>query len=474
MKLLNVKHLKVIVVLFFFTVSCTTEEAIEELNGNKNISEIAVINEIDTEVLHYENQGPHDHNFGEKRFGFTETFENGNKSSYADGSVNLSSGNWFLSDALIGNASSDRKFGSKSLRIRNGGYAIMSFNMDNGARSIRIRHAKFGGDGNSTWRLIVSFNNGRDWSFMGGTITTRSTSLNTTTINVNESRAIRFGIYKTGGDSNRINIDNIEIITSGDNAGVEVPQSGSASRDSNLTFGNPSNATNSNDNNYFLSRNQYTLSYNNSKGTANWVSWHLSSAWLGNGRRCNCFKEDSQLPNTFFKVTDRSYRGSGFDRGHMCPSGDRTGSNSENSNTFFTTNIAPQAADNNQRSWNDFENYLRSLVANGNEVHVIAGVVGRGGVGKNGFRNTINNGNITVPDSFWKVALILPNGSNDINRVNTSTRVIAINVPNDQGISTNWRSFRTSVNTIEALTGYDLLENIPNNIESVIESRIGD
>ncbi|WP_010182662.1 DNA/RNA non-specific endonuclease [Aquimarina agarilytica] len=473
MKLLNFKYLKIVVILFLLTLSCTTEEKIEDVIASENISKIAVIDEIDAEIVHYENQGPHDHNFGEKRFGFTETFENGNKSSYAEGPVNLSSGNWFLNEALIGNSSSDRKFGLKSLRIRNEGFAIMSFNMDNGARSIRIRHAKFGGDGNSTWRLIVSFNNGLDWSFMGGTVTTRSTSLNTTTININESRAVRFGIYKTGGGSNRLNIDNIEIITSDNNGGGEVPQLGLASRDSNLTFGNPSNANNSNANNYFLSRDQYALSYNNGRGTANWVSWHLSSAWLGSGRRCNCFSEDLQLPNTFFKATDKSYRRSGFDRGHICPSGDRTGSNSENSNTFFTTNIAPQAADNNQKSWNDFENYLRSLVGNGNEIHIIAGVAGRGGVGKNGFRNTINSGNITVPDSFWKVALILPNGANDITRVTADTRVIAINVPNDQGISTNWRSFRTSINTIEDLTGYDLLENIPNNIESIIESRIG-
>ncbi len=471
MKLVNLKHLKTIAILFFLIVSCSTEEVGKSIE-KENISGISIINDIQAEVLHFDNQGPHDHNFGEKRLGFTETFEKCNKSNYSDGEINLLSGDWFLSDALIGNSSSDRKFGSKSLRIRNGGYAIMSFNMDNGASAIRIRHAKFGGDENSTWRLIVSFNNGRDWSFMGNDITTKSTSLNTTTININDSRAIRFGIYKTGGGSNRINIDNIEIITGGDDTG-RAPVSGQANRDSNLTFGNPSNANNSNENNYFLSRNQYTLSYNNSRGTANWVSWHLSEAWMGRGRRCNCFREESLLPNNFFKVMDQNYRGSGFDRGHLCPSGDRTGSNSENSNTFLTTNIAPQAADNNQKSWNDFEIYLRSLAANGNEIHIIAGVVGRGGVGKNGFRNTINNGTITVPDSFWKVAVILPNGSNDINRVTTSTRVIAINVPNNQGISTNWRSFRTSVNAIEALTGYDLLENIPNNIESVIESRIG-
>ena len=70
------------------------------------------------------------------------------------------------------------------------------------------------------------------------------------------------------------------------------------------------------------------------------------------------------------------------------------------------------------------------------------------------------------------MALILPNGTNDINRVTTSSRVIAVNIPNDQGISTDWTDFRTTVNEIENLTGYDILENINNSVESVIEARV--
>lgn len=136
------------------------------------------------------------------------------------------------------------------------------------------------------------------------------------------------------------------------------------------------------------------------------------------------------------------------------------------------TNMAPQAPDNNRKTWVNFENYLRSLIIEGNEVHIVAGVIGNGGTGSNGFASTIDEGNIKVPDSFWKVAIILPNGSNDINRVTTSTRVIAINVPNDQGVNRDWTQYRTTVNTIESLTGYDLFENIPNNIESVLESNV--
>ncbi|WP_299253179.1 DNA/RNA non-specific endonuclease [uncultured Aquimarina sp.] len=465
MKLLKLNTLFFLIFVTLSIVSCNVED--DSFYENIESIPLKINGEIKAETNYYDNEGPHDHNFSDKRSsGFTETYESGSKESYSDGSVNLSSsGNWYFSDALIGTSSNDRKFSSKSIRIRNTGYAIMSFNMDNGAQTIRIRHAKYGRDGNSTWRLIASYNNGSSWSFVGSTVTTSSTALNTVTFNLNETRSVRYGVYKTSGGSNRINIDNVEIVNGSTGGG------GSASRDSNITFGNPSNAGSSSTN-YYLSKPDFILSYNNSRGTANWVSWHLSDAWTGTAARCNCFKQDTSLPSNFFRASTSDYTNSGFDRGHLCPSADRNASSISNSNTFFMTNIAPQAPDNNQRSWANFENYLRSLTLEGNEVHIIAGVVGSGGKGRNGFASTIDGGNITVPDSFWKVALILPNGTNDINRVTTSTRVIAINVPNDQGINSDWTQFRTSVNAIESLTGYDLLENITNAIESVLESRI--
>ena len=463
-------HSIIFSLLVLFVVGCNTDD---EATYEPIESIPLVINgQLKAETHFYDNIGPHEHNFtGKRASGFTETYESGSKGSYAGGSVNLSSsGSWYFNDALIGTLSNDRKFGSKSVRVRNGGYITMSFNMDNGAQTVRVRHAKYGNDGNSSWRLIASYDNGSSWFYAGSTVNTTSTTLNTVTFTVNDTESVRYGIYKTGGGANRINIDNVEIVT-GSTGGGDNGGGGTPSRDSNLTFGNPSNAGSS-ANNYYLSKPDFILSYNNSKGIPNWVSWHLSSAWTGNTPRCNCFKQDRTLPSNFFRATTSDYTGSGFDRGHICPSADRNGSEESNENTYFMTNIAPQAPDNNRRAWVNFENYLRTLVNAGNEIHIVSGVIGSGGTGSNGFASTIDNGNITVPDSFWKVALVLPNGSNDINRVTTSTRIIAINVPNDQGISSDWTRFRTSVNTIESLTGYDLFENIPNAIESVLESRV--
>lgn len=469
MKLATLKPIAVLSILMFFIVGCSKQDDVPlEVIVDSSINiDLTIEGTLDFPTQFQDNQGPHKHTFSARRSaGFTEGFESASKGGYSRGNVNLSSsGSWLLSDALIGTLSNDRKFGTRSLRIRNTGYSIMSFNMDNGVELIRVRHAKYGNDGSSQWRLIVSYDNGGSWFFAGSTVNTTSTSLNTVTFTINDSRAARYGIYKTGGGGNRISIDNVEMTTSG-SGGESGP-----TRDSNLVFGNPSNAQ-FGSTNYFLTKDDYTASYNNSRGTANWVSWHLSSAWTGNTPRCNCFRQDTSLPSSFFRATTSDYTNSGFDRGHLCPSADRNGSSEDNANTYFMTNIAPQSPDNNQRSWASFENYLRSLTQQGFEIHIVTGVSGMGGTGRNGFANTIDNGNITVPDSFWKVALILPNGSNDISRVTTSTRIISINVPNNQNISTDWRQFTTSVNAIENITGYDLFENIPNNIESVIEARI--
>lgn len=234
-----------------------------------------------------------------------------------------------------------------------------------------------------------------------------------------------------------------------------------------LILGNPSNATPdvANENNYLMPKPQYTLSYNRSRASANWVAWRLDSTWIGSAPRQDDFRPDPALPAGWYQVMDSDYSGSGYDRGHMTPSGDRTRSVPDNSATFLMTNILPQYGPNNQGSWNDFENYLRGLANAGNEIYIFSGGVGNIG--------TIAQGRIVVPKFTWKVVVILPNGNNDLQRVTKATRTIAILVPNEPPLSsgTPWRNFRTSIDSIEALTGYDFLSNVPKITQELIERR---
>ncbi len=396
---------------------------------------------------------------------FPEGFESGSKSSYTAGNVSLGSGQWFFSDALIGTSTADRKTGTKSARIRNQGFIHTNFNLNFGVNYVTVQHAKYSTTSNSTWQFYYSTNDGGTWTQLGANITTTSTTLATSTFTLNTTVPTRIRILKLNG-SGILNIDNVLVDEPG-----EAP-----SRDAHLGLGNPSNAAvnTATPNNYLISKSQYVLSYNNSRGTANWVAWHMSNAWKGAAARCDCFASDTQIPSTFYRAGSTSFSGSGFDRGHMCPSEDRDGSSTDNAATFLMSNMIPQAPNNNQITWNAFETYCRTLLNQGNELYVISGGYGNGGTGSNGgITSTLANGAIAVPSNVWKAVLVLPIGSSDLNRVSSSTRIIAIDVPNTQSASSQpWQNYRTSVDAIEAQTGLNLFSLVADGIQSGIESQV--
>ncbi|HBB96988.1 MAG TPA: hypothetical protein DC054_16540, partial [Blastocatellia bacterium] len=245
-----------------------------------------------------------------------------------------------------------------------------------------------------------------------------------------------------------------------------------------LTMGNPSNATAfvSDFDNYLMQKPTYSLSYNRDKGTPNWVSWHLDSSWYGTLARVDTFRPDPAVDPTWYRVQAFDYSGTGFDRGHMTPNADRDNQNRIpiNQETYLMSNMVPQAPDNNQGPWANLEGDLRTIADGGNELYIISGPLGVGGIGSaNGNTvNTIANGHVTVPAYTWKVALVLPSGSgDDVSRVTCSTRTIAVLMPNTQGIrNTPWQSFLTTVDAIEQATGYDLYSNLPPAVQACVEA----
>lgn len=239
-----------------------------------------------------------------------------------------------------------------------------------------------------------------------------------------------------------------------------------------LHLGNPSNAAVDVNmpTNYLLDEGYYALSYHRDRAIPNWVSWHVQSSDIGTAPRQDDFRGNLRLPVGWYRVETNSYTGSGFDRGHMCPSSDRTLTIQANSSTFLMTNMIPQAPTNNQVVWANLESYCRTLVDQGNELYIIAGTAGSGGTGNNGFATTIDNGRITVPAYVWKTILVLPAGTDDKNRIESRTRVISVLIPNDNAVSNNWRTFRVSADELETLTGYDFFSAVPQSIQDVIEA----
>lgn len=233
-----------------------------------------------------------------------------------------------------------------------------------------------------------------------------------------------------------------------------------------LAFGNPSNAAQntSNADNYLMVNNAYALSYNNSRGSANWVAWRISANDFGDAERQNDFRPDPNLPKNFTRITPADYTGSGFDRGHLCPSADRSSSQEANSETFYMTNMTPQTPDLNRNVWNDFETYSRDLVKKQNvDLYVVAGCYGEKGKLKK---------KVSVPTNCWKVITAIPAGA-DFSTANENTRVVAVDLPNTSyPAKTDWRKYRTTVRAIEGKTNLNLLSNLPQNLQDALENRV--
>ncbi|HEY9616799.1 MAG TPA: DNA/RNA non-specific endonuclease [Microcoleaceae cyanobacterium] len=234
-----------------------------------------------------------------------------------------------------------------------------------------------------------------------------------------------------------------------------------------LMLGNPSNAILSTGapDNYLMDKPQYALSYNSQKGIPNWVSWQLNRDWLGTVPRRNDFRPDFTLPEDWYRVTPADYINTGFDRGHMTPSADRTATPIDNSSTFLMTNIMPQTPDNNQGPWEELESYCRELAKQGKELYIVAGGYGQ--------KKLIAGDRIEVPAHTWKIVVVLDRPGQGVDAIMDATRVIAIDIPNKQGIrERNWRSFRVSVDQLEAATGYDFLSKVPEGVQRSLESRV--
>lgn len=243
-----------------------------------------------------------------------------------------------------------------------------------------------------------------------------------------------------------------------------------------LAMGNPSQAVadTAQKNNFLMEKEFFAISYNDSKGTPNWVSWHLTSAELGKAPRLP-FHPDTTLPVGFTQITPKDYTGGGFDRGHMCPHSDRSADNQMSDATFVMSNMIPQAWNVNEQAWAQLESYCRSLVEQeGKTLYIISGPAGKGGVGRKGKASVIGTTHkVTVPAQCWKVIMVLDAGQgDDVSKVNANTRLIAVIMPNNASVGEDWRGFRCSVQDVEKLTGYKFFDTVPADIIEPLKEEV--
>ena len=187
----------------------------------------------------------------------------------------------------------------------------------------------------------------------------------------------------------------------------------------------------------------YSLSYSESHEQAEWVAYELKKNHLSNTNFKRPYFEIDKSVKTG-AAHWRSYKNSGYDRGHLCPAGDRKYSKFTHDETFLTSNISPQKHDFNSGVWNRLEQKVRYWAIRNDGVFVVTG-----GVLKNNLK-TIGDDKVSVPNQFYKI--VLDNNSG-------KTKVLAFLLEHKNSNKALYE-FVVSVDEIEALTGIDFFSEL--------------
>lgn len=251
-------------------------------------------------------------------------------------------------------------------------------------------------------------------------------------------------------------------------APAPAPPSPAVARSVHVALGIPVDADGSDDT--LLDRGELVISYNHRLNAPNWVAWHLDRNDLGTAKRSSGFRTDPALPRAFYPVRDDDYAHSGYDRGHLCPSADRTRSAEANRATFVLSNVHPQLHELNAGPWEKLESYERELARSGKELFIVAGGVFAPDPIRIG-KSPEPSRRIAVPIASYKIIVVLEPGQRAAD-VTDETPVIAVLMPNRSDLGARgYREFARTIRELEQTTGYDFDGNVPRPVQDVFETR---
>jgi endonuclease G len=203
-------------------------------------------------------------------------------------------------------------------------------------------------------------------------------------------------------------------------------------------------------------RDGYVLEHSSEAKVPYWVCEHSTKQELtGNLPRTNPFKADPQLAG-FPRAELSDYRGSGFDRGHMCPNGDFKNDERVRRETFFLSNIVPQVGRGfNQSIWADLEDQVREWTKTRNESWIITGPLFYDPDEDNpatadGLVNitVIGDDEVQVPTHLYKI-IVAKKGGN--------WESIAFVMENTSHPDNEFSKFIQSIDWIEERSGFDFM-----------------
>lgn len=194
----------------------------------------------------------------------------------------------------------------------------------------------------------------------------------------------------------------------------------------------------------------FAFSYSEEFEQSEWVAYTLSSLDFSN-RNFNrpFFIEDPKVKSG--SADWRNYKKSGYDKGHLCPAGDRKSTYKAFEETFYTSNISPQLHSFNDGVWNRLEQKVRYWAKKYDGLYVVTG-----GVLSDNLK-TIGEENVAVPNYFYKILM-----------TKDRKKMIGFLVPHEESEKALYE-FAIDVDAIEKLTGIDFFPKLPDTVENKME-----
>ena len=177
------------------------------------------------------------------------------------------------------------------------------------------------------------------------------------------------------------------------------------------------------------------------------------------------FQEDKRIPQRYRTTLDQ-YRGSGYNRGHICASEDRVYCRDANEQTFYMSNIHPQTYEFNTGIWLEMESKLRDW--NRNDFRDTLYVCKGGTIDREDQIIKRTSKGLIVPKYFY-MAVLCKNKM----KGNDGYKALAFWVRHDGSISKRepLSKFVISIDELEERTGIDFFCNLPDNIEKKVEEK---
>ncbi len=197
----------------------------------------------------------------------------------------------------------------------------------------------------------------------------------------------------------------------------------------------------------------FTISFNKDNGTPNYVAWELlDEESKGAKGRSNNFWTDPDIEGC---PSTSDYTRSGYDRGHMCPSGDQKWSQEAMNDCFVMANMCPQLHELNNGAWKTLETKERQWATRDSALMIVAGPIY-----DKSDKKRIGKAGVRVPGAFFKV-LLAP--------YLEEPRGIAFVYPNMTAPG-NMQDYAMSIDELEKILGYDFFPALPDEIENKVEA----